>query len=319
MNFLFNLYWALDQLSFLPRNKQLLRKKRIELHNRIINRNRNKNIIVPVEEFHENYLTKERLMSLPHDRPVVFRGLGKKTRARQLWTFDFFKERYGDVQQPFFSSNGNSVQMDIMSVKDGLPDVLHRTPRRHLLGGPFDLLNFDKKLRSDMELEQLTDWTFFKNKFNHLYKLFFTGKDQWATTHTEFGDTINFVIKGKKRWTLFSPEDSPFLLPEVSRNIFIRSSMHANASRLRDEGAGLKIWDICLDEGDAIFCPSYFWHFIETSEDSISAEFKWGSIPMLMRHPFLTSVLLTATNPSMLGQFRRVADQSIMPPADIFN
>lgn len=322
MNFdryFFYFFWAIDHLSQLPKDKQIFALQRARLHRRLTNQNPKRNVFRPVEERHVSFLSKTDMDRLPTDRPLVFRGLANQSSVMKKWDFDYFKNRYNNTTQPFYKNIDGRIEMDFFSVKEGLEKIIQEKPSHSYLGGPYDLLNVDHSLRADLELEKIIDQNFFKNKFTLLYKLFFAGKGQSALVHSEFGAVLNILAKGKKRWLLFRPEDSPLLKPDVSRTIFLRSELYSKASILRNQDFGIEAWEVSVEEGDILYFPSYFWHYVENEDNAISVEFKWGSIQMLFRNFFLTAILLTARNPSLLGQFARIRNPSIKPSPDIFN
>lgn len=99
--------------------------------------------------------------------------------------------------------------------------------------------------------------------------------------HYDRHDNLHVQIKGRKRWTLFSPADSDRLyrgFPQLSSPIFSpvdveqpdtrKFPMFCNAQPLRVE----------LEPGDVLFVPSGWWHHVRTVETSISLNYWWRSL-----------------------------------------
>lgn len=316
--FLYHFFWLCDHLSPFPKSFLLFKNMRKSILEDFQKKYAKENTFLKMEERHISFLSKADLESLPLDHPVVFRGLGKEILAARTWSFDYLKTRFSSVKQPFYHHNGKKIVMDIMPFEEGINGVLTKKPPYSYLGGTYDILNLDKSLRDDLELHKISDWSFFKSTVFLLYKLFISADKAWAPSHSEHGPVLNFLIKGKKKWIIVDPKDSWKMFPLISRTIFLQTESFKQASKLKETHLGITAWEVDVDEGDVLYLPPHFWHYVENNANSISVEFKWSKLPMLLRNPFLTLILLTSRNPNIIRQFVGKAFPSLTPKNDIF-
>ena len=316
---LYHLLWVADQLSMKNKEELWFAGARASLSTRLTPRSAEQNVFQPMEERHDQFLSARMMDQLPLDRPLVFRGLMNGTRARNKWTFDFLAETCKDLPQPFFRASQGTLAMEVLPFRKGVEGILRGTPPYSYIGGTFDVLKHYPALGRDLDLDRVIDPAFFRKKFNVHHKLFLSADKSWSPIHAEFGVAFNLLIKGKKRWLILRPEDSCLLHPAITRNLWIFSERYSRASDLENARMGLRGWEVVVDEGDVLYFPPYFWHYVENLANSISIESKWADIPMFLRHPFLLSVILSARNPSLLRHFKGVRDPSMMPPANMLS
>lgn len=101
-------------------------------------------------------------------------------------------------------------------------------------------------------------------------------------------------IVGRKRWTLFSPDDYRLLYPSssidpnpLSSQVSIEQWYAGDASqRARfPKVADAEPYHVDLEPGDIMYTPPFWWHHVETVEPSISVLLPWDKRPDEPVHP----------------------------------
>ena len=294
--------WLIDHL-FGPTDREFSFKARRKLCRRIAS-SKDKNEFSTVEEISKTFLTIQDLKTLPPDRPVLFRGLGRNTRAFKDWTIENLRQRYSGALQPLWGTRENYDKMaEILPFGDFLAQIQSGKADHAYYGGYYDILNSNQELIGELDMANFVDQSFLKNRKGKVHKIFISGKAHWTPTHSDIGGNLTFQIRGKKKWTIIRPEDSVLLMPEVSRTPYFQSGLFADGKLMAKSQCGLKGWQVTIEAGDILWMPSFFWHFIETLEDSISVSTKWFSIEMFLKRPFLSTLAVTSRNPNLVASY----------------
>jgi hypothetical protein len=300
----FTLFWFLDHLLG-TRKFEPLRGMRERLHSRLTRSGGKPNRFKPVPEVKTDYLDAGTLRRLVRGGPVLFKGLVRRAPAMIEWTFPALMERYGEQQQPAHRSGAQYYEKSLLPLEEILRRIVAGQPT-HMLrgGGKWDPFNTDPRMQRELALADWADEAFLKKSAYRGSLMFISGAGHWTPIHTEMGHILSAQVRGSRRWTLYEPACSPYLLPEISRSLVIHSDLYANAGRLRDEAFGLNGWECVTEEGDVLFCPLYHWHFVETIRPSISVSSKWVSLGSLARHPVISAMFATSRQPTLLGYLK---------------
>jgi hypothetical protein len=106
--------------------------------------------------------------------------------------------------------------------------------------------------------------------------------------HFDYAPSLTAQVQGRKRWTLFPPDDKanlykypwPGALSHFSRvNSFEKLSDFAAFPRLRCT----RPIEAVVEEGQMIYVPEGWWHHVEVLEPSISLHFSWKTWPLFAR------------------------------------
>ena len=206
------------------------------------------------KEFQEEYLRP--------NKPVVFTDLTQDWTALNKWTAEFFKQEYGSLKVPVFSSNYSKPGKGYMSSDGELPfkEFIEITEKGHT-----DLRLFLYDI-FDPAPELLSDFTFptIMNGFIKRFPfMFFGGEGSEVTMHYDI-DCANVFLSqfiGNKRIILFAPEQSrkiyhhPFTVKTL---IDPKAPDYERFPALRNvEG-----YETILRHGETIFMPSRYWHYM---------------------------------------------------------
>ncbi len=216
--------------------------------------------------------------------PVVLTDLMDEWPARQKWTIDYFKSKYGQLRVPVVSNNYSKPGKGYMS-----PDrvISFKEYLEILESGPTDLRIFlwnifrvAPDLREDFRLPTIMD-----GFVNELPFMFFGGQGSKVALHYDIDMSHVFLnqIHGRKRVILFAPDQSrllyrhPFTVAsyvDVNRPDFVRYPALAFA----------KGYEVTLNPGETVYIPSGYWHYIEYTDGGYSISLRsFGSIPARMR------------------------------------
>lgn len=213
-------------------------------------------------------------------RPVVLRGLLDDWPAYRTWSTDTLRSRFGDTLVPVLRVVEGAVQVDarrglvtqkapFVELLDDLDAGLNRT---YMMAHLDDL---PEGMRSDLRLPrycQKAPW--------HMTKLWCSAAGTRSALHFDLNDNLHSTLRGRKRFTLFSPEDNANLY----RGRLLTGI--PNASRVDLDNLDLKTfprvaraqpWTCEVEPGETLFMPRSWWHHVATVESSITVNTWWAT------------------------------------------
>lgn len=214
------------------------------------------------EEFAQSYLAPR--------KPVVFTDLTSTWPAKEKWTIDFFKSKYGHLNVPLYSSNYSKPGKGYMTPDREMP---LKTYLEMLESGPIDLRMFLFNIfRHAPELcEDFSMPTIMDGFIRDFPFMFFGGQGSKVSLHYDIDLSHVFLnqFHGRKRVVLFSPEQSRKLYQHpftVASYIDVNNPNYDKFPALRNvEGL-----ECILYPGETIFMPYGYWHYIEYTDGGYS-------------------------------------------------
>lgn len=207
------------------------------------------------EEFREEYLKK--------GKPVVFTDLTKDWPAVQKWSAAFFKENYGHLLVPVYSSNYSKPGKGYMShdKQMNFKEFLEITEKGNtdLRLFLYDIFSPAPELRNDIRFNGPLAKTFKRFPF-----CFFGGEGAEVTLHYDI-DCANVFLSqfvGNKRVILFAPSESK----KIYHHPFTVKSLIDPVHPDYEKFPALKHvegYETILKHGETIFMPSRYWHYME--------------------------------------------------------
>jgi Cupin-like domain len=259
------------------------------------------------------FLTKKELNALPIDRPVVFRGLVKHAKAMQEMSAAFLNENYGDIEQPVYISKlGGSGYGGQKKLNQILKTVLNE-PKSAETVCSGDLFGRYPKLLDYLERDSWMDMSFFKRKWVSPVLYFLSPQGTFTPLHSEMGRNFNIQVWGRKRWIMFTPKHGHRVNPSVDYGMYVMSREYGNEKDFLNHPLELELWDVTVEPGDVIYCPSFLWHSVEALEPSFSVSMKWNQLSTLWQHPFLSSIVLTSRKPNLIKKLFVLGDIEAYP------
>ena len=213
-------------------------------------------------------------------RPVILTGLIDDWPARR-WTMDSLRSRYGDRRVTAVRTDGGKV---VASARDGIPyesirfgdylDMLEapETPARYMIFPVSDVL---PELMSEFILPAYCrDAPWFRARF------WLSAAKTGSPLHRDPPDNLFAQIFGRKRFVLYSPDDSDNLyphriwsgLPDFSR-VDLEKPDHASFPRFQRA----KAITCEVGEGEVLYLPRYWWHQVTSLSRSASVNLWWAT------------------------------------------
>ena len=238
---------------------------------------------------------------------LVFKGAAKDWDCVRKWSPQYFADHCGDTSVSLVGNAGladkeNQNTYKRTTVKDY---VNHVGKEKHNYLRFSRIIDEDPELRKDVNV----DWLHrFADKFSrggYLY-LFMGIQGSRTTMHNAIIQTLFVQIKGKKRWIIYAPNERIFTSPHADRRPYFYSD--ANPNRLDDPNHPLLkhaiCYDIVLEEGDVLWFPAFYWHYVENLTDSIGITYKFTDFHIAWnKSKVLTTLFFLATKPLLLKSF----------------
>lgn len=206
------------------------------------------------KEFRDEYLRP--------NKPVVFTDMTKDWPALHKWTAEFFKEQYGDINVPVYSSNyskpgkGYMTSDREMKFKEFLETTESGSTDLRLF--LFDIFDPAPELRQDFQFP-----TIMRGFIKRFPFMFFGGAGSEVTMHYDIDCANVFLTQfvGNKHIILFPPEESdkiyhhPFTVKSL---ISPESPDYEKFPALRN----VRGYETVLKHGETIFMPTRYWHYM---------------------------------------------------------
>jgi hypothetical protein len=218
--------------------------------------------------FRKNYLKAH--------RPVVIKGLAKNTVAGSKWSIDYFKSTMGDIEVDVFD-NGNKkasasayTSPDLkMKFADYL-EIISKNEHTDLRIFLFNLFKFNPALRKEFPCPGIM-----RGLLDGMGFMFFGGKDTTVRIHydIDMSDVLHTHFGGRKRVVLISPDqnDLMYRLPLNTYSLIdIDKPDYEKYPALRLVQAS----EVILEDGDSIFMPGGYWHYMTYLEGSFSVSYR---------------------------------------------
>ena len=247
------------------------------------------------------YLDKNSFRKIVSDEPCVFPGLGKNSESFKKWDFDYLAQNYGEIQQSCYRRINGDYYMK--SLKEVISNFKNPTEQESVTFG--DLRYQSDLAHKEMSYQSFMEQDLVEKKFNHYQQLFLARKGYFNGYHSEMVNSLTLQVRGVKRWVIIDPRDSMFLDPIVSRMLHFPCSLEIKTATLKKlPKKPIRAYIVDLHPGDVFYMPPFFWHSVEYLEDAISIGYFWSEIKTAFQHPFLTFMILTSRNPSILKQLQ---------------
>ena len=199
-------------------------------------------------------------------KPVLLKSYSSHWPAKKKWSLEYFKKTCGNIDVPLYSeafANSGKSYLDAqekMKFKDYL-DLIEKGPtkKRMFL---FNIFKHMPELCEDFDFPPICDGYFKKMPF-----MFFGGATSYVDAHIDLDLSHVFItqFQGKKKVILFDPNCSSQLYRHpftVSTNVDIGNPDFKKYPKLN----GLKGYECTIDNGDTLYMPSGYWHYIYYEE-----------------------------------------------------
>ena len=207
------------------------------------------------ERFKQDYLRTH--------TPLIFRSFSEKWAASTKWTFDFFRHYSGHLNVPVSGdwSKNNATQIDrgvdYQMTFNEFINAIEKGPTEYRLFA-FNLFKLQPELKQDFNYPK------FAKRWVKMPFLFFGGEGSNVRLHYDFDNSDVFLtqFEGTKKITLFHPKYSDLLY----RQPF---TTHSHLDVSKEDFKSIPSYPFLealtgkIENGDTLYIPARFWHFIE--------------------------------------------------------
>ena len=205
-------------------------------------------------------------------KPVIIEDLTENWPAYKNWSFEYFREKAGEVVVPLYDGKPAKGRQNSHGVAMKVPfkeyiDILQKGPT-DLRMFFFNLLQNCPELVNDFKYPDL-GVRFFKK----LPVLFVGGEGSKVVMHydMDLANNFHFNFVGEKKVILYPP-DQTGLLYKVPYSIVSMEIIDMDNPDFEKYPALAKAkgFEARLKHGDALYIPSHWWHFIKYETPSLS-------------------------------------------------
>jgi hypothetical protein len=241
--------------------------------------------------------------------PTVLTGCATEWRAFKDWTPEYLATTLGNQEVEVLVTSGNIMNsyiandFKVLQFSELIDIIFRKAPSGNLyymLGKGFGLL---RHLRQDLPMPILTDGRTLDESGTGLW---IGHKGNLTSLHYDGWHGCLVQLRGKKQVTLYSPDetcnlyqDSPFGMRPYTTTIPSHSK-DADSSQFPNVRRARPI-EWVLEPGQLLYVPPYWWHEVESLENSISFHVRY-----LPRRMELGWLLLSTGNLFSMVWFRLV-------------
>lgn len=212
-------------------------------------------------EFKEQYLSAQ--------RPVIFKDLTKDWSARKKWTFDFFKQQYGDWEIPMYDDsyhnpgNGYMKPATHKRFRDYL-NIIENQPT-NLRFHNFQIMKRAPELANDYKTPTIM------RGFLNFALMFFGGRGSALNLHYDIDCSHVFLthFQTQKQVFLYPPSQSDFLYNLPFTNHSHVDVLNPDLERF-PAFKHAKGYKAIIEHGETLFIPKLWWHFVYYSKGGFS-------------------------------------------------
>jgi hypothetical protein len=302
----YNFYLVLEHFLGLKLSEKIIRPKRNRLYAEVLKNKgiENRGETIPTASItYYDFKPFENNKPALLDKPYLFKGVAKEWPAIKTWNKQFFREKYGDIEIPLVDKIPG-----IRDDKGRYGKINFKQYFDEVDKGSNIYLSFSRVLDNNPELLKDLDLNWLRQfewgAVNGEQTFFFMGEEGTKTDmHNGFAQTLFIQVEGRKKWTIWAPEERFFLDPVAGRHTHFYSFV--NPHEENDPRYPLlkyaKKYELELEAGDVLWFPALFWHYVENPTSNIGVAFKWVNVPQNFKiSKLLTTLVLLATNPSLI-------------------
>jgi hypothetical protein len=304
----FNFYFVLEHFLGADNFEKFLGKNRKALYNEIDLqlKNSNRAELLPMPEENNPDITLEEFNNkyIKNFLPVVFRQAAGNWPSVKKWSFNFFKENYGEKEISLVDNVGiidrkNPQQFENTTFSTYI-DELSKGSLKYLKFSR--IMDDDSTLKGDFDLKWLRKFQL-PGSFGENFLMFMGNAETLTPTHCGFGNTLFVQVTGKKKWIFWKPNERIFFDPRAKRRNY--NYTDADPYQVNDPDFPLfkyaKRFEVILEPGDVLWFPSHLWHHVESVTGGTSVAHKFVHLPSCWRSSsVLTTLFFFATHPVLL-------------------
>ena len=202
------------------------------------------------------------------NKPYLIKNYAKDWYACKNWSFEYLKNLDSNLPVNAIIGNATSGEKEAVSIKfkDYIANIISNDTNAYLT--TFYLFKKFPNLKKHIEYQNIKD----NSLICHL--LGWIGPSGTITGfHADWSENINVQIKGKKIFYLVSPEYNKYMyinerFERISATSLVELKNFDETKFPLFKKA--KLIKVILEDGDAIYIPRGWWHYVESLAPSIS-------------------------------------------------
>ena len=236
-------------------------------------------------------------------KPVVMSGLLADWPAVEKWNPDFFAERYPDRKFHAWewAAGPRNDAIDFVRNKKSVvvtwreyAERLAKEQASRALYAALYIVRLYPELRADIgSLERFTNRGFLPKRLRQDFEeayLWIGPAGSITPLHFDACETFLCQLQGRKRVTLFSPEQKRHLYfsdPELRKQEYLYSPVDVESPDLarHPEFANAQRHEAVIRPGDVLYMPYRWWHHVRALDPSTSLNFAWSRLRRLVADP----------------------------------
>jgi hypothetical protein len=232
---------------------------------------------ISVKDFNRNYFRTQ--------IPVIIRELSKGTLADEKWSIDYFKSTMGNLMMDIYDNSNKKTSATAYTSADlkmrfgDYLDIIAKDEPTDLRIFLCNLLKHNPQLKKEFPCPEI-----FKGLLDDVGFMFFGGKNTTVRIHydVDCSNVLHTHFGGKKRVVLVPPCHSN-LLYRLPLNTYSLVDLDAPDYEKYPGLKFVKGYDFELNDGDSLYMPAGYWHYMTYLEGSFSVSYR--KISHNIKHP----------------------------------
>ena len=197
--------------------------------------------------------------------PVVIPGGAAEWPLMSTWSFDYFRDTYGDETIKLVQRDGLTDD-DVRYEREFSEEILFRAFLDNVLEGGRKYMRFSPLLEQFPALLQDLDYGFFRRMigpwWGQAFQLFIGGTTTITPFHNAMSPFFFTMVSGSKRWSLVPNQYLAIMNPPADTEQYNHSDVSLDLSNDEEfPGIGsIDTFQADIEAGDLLFVPSWMWH-----------------------------------------------------------
>jgi len=212
-------------------------------------------------------------------QPAILDARHLDWRALREWSIEFLERQYGDLVCPAYLDMPTGGPLVQHRSKDFAHQITLRDFLRHAAEARTPCyirqmpLSRARQVSADFDFAQITPKASYKAYTN----IWIGSPRTKSTLHWDTGNNLLVQVRGAKHCTLFAPSDTRFLYPFPDQLRLSRLDPLTWDSRAFPLAAEAQPYVGTLHEGEFLFLPMRWWHFMDQDDYSIALSNWYGN------------------------------------------
>lgn len=209
--------------------------------------------------------------------PLVIENFAGDSEAVQTWTPEYFREKYGNIQVPYFQGK-DYWNVELCSLAELIDDILAGGKSQKYVNNIADIFHQIPGLQDALPIQKFVEHM--GNRKHNKTQIFLGGSETGTGLHCANKFNLFVMVYGQKRWTFVHPKHSPWLYPISQKNFqFVYAPISATFGYDAQQYPLIQHvprYTTVLNPGDVLVNPPWWWHAVENlTPASIGVATRW--------------------------------------------